>query len=270
MSVAKKSAAKRPVAMVTGAGRGIGRAIVLELARRGFDVAGLDILYDPADRKKGLFEVKAGVERLGRRFLPVACDIAAIAGHDRAVEAVLEAFGRVDVLVNNAGVGPEKRLDILETTPASYDRVMGVNARGAFFLTQNMARRMAAQTAGGAGVPPSVIFITSISAAVSSPSRPEYCMSKAALSMAATLFADALAPYGISVFEVRPGVIATDMTAPVKARYDRLIAGGLVPQGRWGRPEDVARAVAALAGGDFAYSTGAAVEVSGGMNVRRL
>jgi NAD(P)-dependent dehydrogenase (short-subunit alcohol dehydrogenase family) len=270
MSVAGKSASKRPVAMVTGAGRGIGRAIALELARRGFDVAGLDIVYEPDDRAKGLFEVKAAVERLGRRFLPVACDVAAVAGHGKTVESVFEAFGRVDVLVNNAGVAPEKRLGLLGTTPASYDRVMGVNARGAFFLTQAVARRMAAQPAGRSGVPPSIVFITSVSASVSSPARPEYCMSKAALSMAATLFADDLAPYGISVFEVRPGVIATDMTAPVKAKYDRMIARGLVPQGRWGRPEDVGRAVAALAGGDFAYSTGLSVEVSGGMNIRRL
>lgn len=268
--MAKKSNLKRPVALVTGAGQGIGRGIVLELARNGFDVAGLDILCDPQNTKKGLFEVKAKVERLGRRFLPVPCDIASIAGHDKAVETVLEKFGRIDVLINNAGVAPEKRADILETAPASYDRVMGVNTRGAFFLTQNVARRMAARTGAEDAVPPAIIFITSISATVSSPSRAEYCLSKAALSMAATLFADALAPYGISVYEVRPGIIATDMTAPVKARYDRLIAQGLVPQGRWGLADDVGRAVAALASGAFAYSTGATIEVSGGMNIRRL
>jgi 3-oxoacyl-[acyl-carrier protein] reductase len=262
--------AKRPVALVTGAGQGIGRGIALELARQGFDVAGLDIRYDPDERSKGLFEVKARVRRLGRRFLPIPCDVADLAAHDGAVDAVLAEFGRLDVLVNNAGVAPERRRDILETTPASFDRVMGVNARGTFFLTQKVARRMAARTAREDAVPPSIIFITSISAVTSSTARAEYCVSKAALSMAATLFADALAPYGISVFEVRPGIIATDMTAPVKARYDRLIASGLVPQGRWGLPEDVGRAVAALARGDFGFSTGAVVEVSGGMNIRRL
>jgi 3-oxoacyl-[acyl-carrier protein] reductase len=270
MRVGKKSNPKSPVALVTGAGQGIGRGIVLELARNGFDLAGLDIRYDPKNAKKGLFEVKSEVERLGRRFVPVACDIASIAGHDKAVEAVIGALGRVDVLVNNAGVAPEKRRDILETTPASFDRVLGVNARGTFFLTQNVARRMAARTSAEDTVPPSIIFITSVSATVSSPSRPEYCISKAALSMAATLFAHALAPVGISVYEVRPGIIATDMTAPVKAKYDKLIAEGFVPQRRWGLPEDVGRAVAALACGAFAYSTGAAIEVSGGMNIRRL
>lgn len=268
--MAKKRIAKRPVALVTGAGQGIGRGISLELARQGFDLAGLDVRFDPKDRKKGLFEVKPRVARLGRRFLPVSCDIAEIAGHDGALAAVLAEYGRIDVLVNNAGVAPEKRRDILETTPSSFDRVMGVNARGTFFLTQNVARRMAARTAGEDAVPPSIIFITSISSVTSSTARAEYCVSKAALSMAAALFAHALAPCGISVFEVRPGIIATDMTAPVKARYDRLIAGGLVPQGRWGLPEDVGRAVAALARGDFGFSTGAVVEVSGGMNLRRL
>lgn len=268
--MAKRRSAKRPIALVTGAGQGIGRGIVIELARKGFDIAGLDILFDPRKKAKGLFEVKARVERLGRRFLPVRCDIASLPDHDRAIEALLAKFGRVDVLVNNAGVAPEKRLDILETTPGSFDRVMGVNARGAFFLTQNVAKRMVARAGGGGPVKPSIIFITSISAAVSSPSRAEYCLSKAALSMAATLFAHALAPHGITVYEVRPGIIATDMTAPVKARYDRLIAGGLVPQGRWGLPEDVGRAVAALACGAFGFSTGAVIEVSGGMNLRRL
>jgi 3-oxoacyl-[acyl-carrier protein] reductase len=268
--VAKRNAAKKPAALVTGAGQGIGRGIALELARRGFDIAGLDIFYDPKNSKRGLFEVKAKVERLGRRFLPVRCDVASLPDHDRAVETVVEGFGRIDVLVNNAGVAPENRLDILKTTPSSYDRMMGINARGAFFLTQNVARRMVAGTSVEDAVKPSIIFITSISAAVSSPSRAEYCLSKAALSMAATLFAHALAPYGIAVYEVRPGIIATDMTAPVKARYDRLIAGGLVPQGRWGLPEDVGRAVAALACGAFGFSTGAVIEVSGGMNIRRL
>jgi 3-oxoacyl-[acyl-carrier protein] reductase len=268
--VAKKRFAKRPVALVTGAGQGIGRGISIELGRQGFDIVGLDIRFDPKDRKKGLFEVKPRVERLGRRFLAVRCDIADLAAHDAAVDTVLGEFGRIDVLVNNAGVAPEKRRDILETTPASFDRVMGVNARGTFFLTQNVARLMAARTAGVDAVRPSIIFITSISAVTSSTARSEYCVSKAALSMAAGLFAHALAPYGISVFEVRPGIIATEMTAPVKARYDRLIAGGLVPQGRWGLPEDVGRAVAALARGDFGFSTGAIIEVSGGMNLRRL
>lgn len=259
-----------PTAVVTGAGQGIGRGIVMALAREGFDVAGIDIVFDPRNREKGLFEVKEKVEKLGRRFLPIAGDVARLEDHDRMLDAAVGEFGAIDVLVNNAGISPAKRVDILETAPESYDRVLGVNARGPFFLTQNAARRMAARKGARPAFPPSIIFITSISAVASSTSRAEYCVSKAALSMTAALFADALAAKGINVYEVRPGIIATDMTAGVKDKYDRLIAGGLVPQGRWGLPEDVGRAVAALARGDLAFSTGAVVEVSGGMNIRRL
>jgi NAD(P)-dependent dehydrogenase (short-subunit alcohol dehydrogenase family) len=270
--MAKSAQSRRtpPAAVVTGAGRGIGRAIVLALAREGFDVIGIDIAFDPGDRKKGLFEVKDRVVELGGRFLPVAGDVSRVEDHDRMLDAAVGVCGRIDVLVNNAGIAPAKRVDVLETEPSSYDRLMSVNARGPFFLTQNAARRMAAQKPRPDGLRPSIVFITSISAEVSSTARAEYCVSKAALSMAATVFADALAPKGIGVYEVRPGIIATDMTAGVKAKYDRLIAGGLVPQGRWGEPEDVGRAVAALVRGDFAFSTGAVVEVSGGMNIRRL
>lgn len=259
-----------PAAVVTGAGRGIGRGIVLALVREGFDVVGIDAVFEPGDRKKGLFEVKARVEALGGRFLPVAGDISRIDDHDRMLDAALGVCGRIDLLVNNAGVSPLRRVDVLETSAESYDRLMGVNARGPFFLTQNAARRMAAQKPRRGGPGPAVVFITSVSAAVSSTSRVEYCVSKAALSMIATVFADALSARGIAVYEVRPGLIATDMTAGVKDKYDRLIADGLVPQGRWGRPEDVGRAVAALARGDLGYSTGAVIEVSGGMNIRRF
>ncbi|MGZ5467975.1 MAG: 3-ketoacyl-ACP reductase [Candidatus Aminicenantales bacterium] len=257
-------------ALVTGAGRGIGRGIVLALAREGYDIVGIDIAFEPEDRKKGLFEVKKRVEELGGRFLPVAGDISRVGDHDRMLDAAYGVCGRIDVLVNNAGVSPLERRDILETPPESFDRLMAINARGPFFLTQNAAKRMVAQKPRRGGMRPAIVFITSISASVSSTSRPEYCVSKAALSMTATLFADALSGRGIDVFEVRPGIIATDMTASVKKMYDRLIAGGLVPQGRWGFPEDVGRAVAALVRGDFGYSTGAVVEVSGGMAIRRL
>jgi 3-oxoacyl-[acyl-carrier protein] reductase len=270
MNLPKKQRGSAPAAVVTGAGQGIGRGIVLALAREGFDVIGIDIVFEPGNRKKGLFEVKDRVAELGGRFLPVAGDIARIEDHDRMLDAAVGVCGRIDVLVNNAGVAPAKRGDVLETGPASYDRLMGINARGPFFLTQNAAKRMAAQKPRRDGLRPSIVFITSISAAVSSTSRVEYCVSKAALSMTATVFADALAAKGINVYEVRPGIIATDMTAGVKQKYDRLIAGGLVPQGRWGLPEDIGRAVAALARGDLGFSTGAVIEVSGGMNIRRL
>jgi 3-oxoacyl-[acyl-carrier protein] reductase len=270
MSLAKKERISPPAAVVTGAGQGIGRGIVLALAREGFDVVGIDIVFKPRNKKKGLFEVKDRVAELGGRFLPVAGDISRIEDHDRMLDAAVGVCGRIDVLVNNAGIAPAKRVDILETGPASYDRLLAVNARGPFFLTQNVAKRMAAQKPRRDGLRPSIVFITSVSAAVSSTSRAEYCVSKAALSMTAALFADALAAKGIGVYEIRPGIIATDMTAGVKDKYDRLIAGGLVPQGRWGEPEDVGRAVAALARGAFAFSTGAVIEVSGGMDIRRL
>ena len=259
-----------PAAVVTGAGRGIGRAVVLALVREGFDVVGVDIVFEPGNTRTGLFEVKKRAAALGGRFLPVAGDVSLVEDHDRILDAAVGVCGRIDVLVNNAGVAPARRADVLETPAESYDRLMAVNARGPFFLTQNAARRMAAQKPRRDGIGPAVVFITSVSAVASSTNRAEYCLSKAALSMAATVFADALAPKGIAVYEVRPGIIATDMTAGVKDKYDRLIAAGLVPQGRWGRPEDVGRAVAALVRGDFAYSTGAVIEVSGGMNIRRL
>jgi 3-oxoacyl-[acyl-carrier protein] reductase len=270
MTLPKNKRESAPAAVVTGAGQGIGRAIVLALAREGFDVVGIDIVFEPGNKRKGLFEVKDRVAELGGRFLPVAGDIARIEDHDRMLDAAAGVCGRIDVLVNNAGVAPARRVDVLETDFASYDRVMGINARGPFFLTQNAAKRMAAQKPRRDGLRPAIVFITSISAVVSSASRAEYCVSKAALSMTATVFADALAAKGIDVYEVRPGIIATDMTAGVKEKYDKLIAGGLVPQGRWGLPEDVGRAVAALARGDLGFSTGAVIEASGGMNIRRL
>lgn len=258
------------MALVTGAARGIGREICLKLAEIGFDIAGVDILMDHPDENSGLLKVRKDVEGFGRRLLPIQADISDLESHQGILDSTLGIYDRIDVLVNNAGVAPEIRLDILETTPESYDRVFSINTRGAFFLSQKIVSHMIALVGEGVEWNPSVIFVTSISAYVSSPSRAEYCMSKAALSMAAKLFADRLAGYGINVYEVRPGIIETDMTAPVKEKYDKLIGGGLIPQGRWGLPKDVAKVVASLARGDFAYSTGLAVEVSGGMNIQRL
>ncbi len=264
---------KRPSAIVTGAGRGIGRGIVLSLAKSGFDIAGIDIIWEPDNEQSGLFEVKRRVEELSVNFLPLRGDISSLSDHDSLITKTLETFGRIDVLVNNAGVAPLIRLDILKAAPESYDRLMDINARGPFFLTQKVAAYMIEQMKKGnkiSDISPSIIFISSISAYVSSPSRAEYCISKAAISQAARLFADRLSEYGINVYEVRPGIIRTDMTEAVKEKYDKKIAEGLIPQGRWGKPEDVGRAVASLARGDFAYSTGMIIEVSGGMNMSRL
>ena len=260
----------KKVGLVTGAAKGIGREICLELAKNGFDIVGVDILFDSSTTQDRLIDVKQKAEELDQDFLPVQADVSDLDSHQEILDKTLDRFGRVDGLINNAGVAPEERLDILDTTAESYDRLLSINARGAFFLTQKIARHLIHQAEDDIGIKPSIIFISSISADVSSPSRSEYCISKAAISMAAKIFADRLSEYGINVFEVRPGIIQTDMTAPVKEKYDKLIAEGLVPQKRWGYPIDVAKVVAALIRGDFAYSTGLVVEVSGGMNIQRL
>ena len=260
---------ENPVALITGAGQGIGRGIALALAEAGYDIVANDIVADAANTGKGLYEVQARVEEFGRRCLPVQADISQTADHARLLATTLEEFGAVDLLVNNAGVAPKQRLDILEATEESYDRVMSINARGPYFLTQLIARQMISQVEAGR-TPGMIIFSTSISAEVSSPSRGDYCLSKSALSMAARLYAHRLAEYGICVYEVRPGIIATDMTSVVKEKYDKLIAEGLIPQNRWGFPEDIGKAVVGLAKGYFAYSTGAVIEIGGGMGIPRL
>ena len=260
-----------PVAMVTGASRGIGRGIALALAQHGFNVAACATKADPSNTESGLYEVKARVKELGQRCLPLAGDIGNPDDHVRMLDEALEAFGRVDVLVNNAGVAPLERLDILETTTESFDRLMHINLRGPFFLTQLVARQMVKQVeAESGGFAPKIIFITSISSHTASPNRAEYCVSKAGLSMTAQNFAVRLAEHGIGVFDIQPGITATDMTGPVKEKYDKLIADGLLLTQRWGTPEDVGKACAALATGMFDYSTGAVIEVGGGFGVRRL
>jgi NAD(P)-dependent dehydrogenase (short-subunit alcohol dehydrogenase family) len=260
----------RPVAVVTGAARGIGRAIVVELSRHGHDVAGIDVAWGDEGSSESARSLEKEIAAHGAKLFPLAGDIAELAAHGELVDSITGSMGRIDLLVNNAGVAPLDRRDVLDMTPQSFDRVLGINLRGTFFFTQRVVQRMISARALHPDRRMSVIFITSISAEVSSVNRAEYCISKSGLSMAAKVFADRLASEGIGVYEIRPGIILTAMTEPVKEKYDRLIADGLVPQGRWGRPEDVARAVAALACGALDYSTGAVIEVSGGMNVRRL
>ena len=261
---------KRPVAFITGASRGIGRGIAVELAKQGFDIAGSSRVCDPANRASGIFEVRRVVEELGSKFLPIAGDVSVLEDHDRMLDPILEKLGPIDLLVNNAGIAPEKRLDILKTTPESFDRVLSTNLRGPFFLTQRIAQQMIDHKNQNPEARSSIIFITSVSAYMSSPSRAEYCLSKAGLSLAAGIFADRLSAFGINVYEVRPGIIETDMIATVREKYDKLVSEGLIPQQRLGNPEDVGKAVVALASEAFRYSTGLVVEVSGGMNIRRL
>jgi 3-oxoacyl-[acyl-carrier protein] reductase len=259
-----------PVALITGASRGIGRAIALALAAAGYDIGGTARARRDASEPLALDEVGDRVIEAGRRWLPITADVSDLPTHAGVMAKLDQAFGRLDVFVSNAGVAPEHRIDVLDTTPESFDRVMGVNLRGAFFLAQRAARYMLERRAAIPALRPRLVFIGSVSAEASSPSRAEYCISKAGLGMASRLFADRLAAEGIPVFEVRPGIIRTDMTAPVHERYDTAIANGLVPQARWGEPEDVARAVVALARGDFDYSTGLVVDVGGGLMLPRL
>ena len=241
----------QPVAFVTGAARGIGAATALELERRGSRVV-INDLERPANG----------------RFPFVAGDIGDTAQHARIADEAFAAHGALHCLVNNAGVQVRSRGDMLDVTPESFDRLIGINLRGTFFLTQAVARRMLA--APVADEPRSIITISSANAVMASPNRAEYCLAKSALSMMVKLFALRLAEAGIRCYEVRPGVIRTDMTRPVAERYDKQIAEGLTPIRRWGEPEDVARTVAMLAGADHAFSTGDALHVDGGLHIHVL
>ena len=249
-------------AIVTGAARGIGRGISMELAKNGYTVCAVGT-RSAADVQEYLTELTA----VSPESFYVSGDISSSDDRGRITEEAFAGLGEVDVLVNNAGVAPSVRADMLEMTEESFDRVLGINLRGTFFLTQQIAKRMADVKTDAMRA---VIFITSISAEVSSVNRGEYCISKAGLSMTATLYADRLAEYGIRVYEVRPGIIATDMTAGVREKYDRLIAEGLCPIPRIGQPEDVGRTVLALADGYLGYTTGQVIGVDGGMMIQKL
>ena len=229
----------RPVAVVTGANRGIGRAIALGLSTAGFDIAGISRTLESSETKTGLNELKPLMEKNGAAFLPLQADISELRHHQNLISRIIGEFGRIDLLVNNAGIAPPERLDILDTTPENFDNVFDINLRGTFFLTQAVARVMLDYIGGISDYHPGIIIITSISAEVSSTNRAEYCISKAALSQAAKIFAHRLAGDGINVYDLRPGIIKTGMTATVKEKYDKLIKEGLIPQQRWGLPEDV-------------------------------
>jgi 3-oxoacyl-[acyl-carrier protein] reductase len=253
------------VALVTGGTRGIGYGIAASLAGHGYD-----LLLSGRRSAAEVAEALAGLRATGVAVHYLPADVARREERARLVEWVDDRAGAVNLLVNNAGVAPTERRDILAATEESFDRVLGTNLKGPYFLTQALAARMVAARRADPGFTASIVFVTSVSATVASVNRGEYCLSKAALSMAVQLWAVRLAEHGIGVFEVRPGVIRTDMTAGVADRYDRLIAEGLIPQGRWGWPEDVGRAVAAIARGDLAYSTGQVIMIDGGMTLGRL
>lgn len=241
----------KQLAIVTGVAGGIGFATAKKLSEQGFAVLGMDVLPQMPTEVGGEFTYLQG-------------DLSQAASREALVAAAVERYGRIDVLVNVAGVAPKVRNDLLEMTEESYDYVMNINTKGTLFLTQAVARVMVKAERG------SIVNISSMSAYTSSVSRGEYCISKAGVSMITALFADRLAEYGIAVNEIRPGIIATGMTKTVKAKYDALIEGGLLPIKRWGQPEDVANAVYALCSGALPYVTGQSIDVDGGFHIRRL
>lgn len=253
------------VALITGAGRGIGRGIAVALAEHGWT-----LVINYRRDAEAAAETMRLVERAGGQAISIPADIADTSDRSRLVEKTLEHFGRIDLLVNNAGMAPRQRVDILDVGEASYDEVLAVNLKGPFFLTQGVARAMIELLKAGVIEQPKIVNIGSMSAYTSSSNRAEYCLSKAGLAMMTALYADRLAEYGIHVYEVRPGIIETDMTSVAKAKYDRLIAEGLTPIRRWGEPDDVARAVVAIAEGYFPFSTGEVINVDGGFHLRRL
>ena len=255
----------RRVALVTGGARGIGFGIAERLAQDGYDLA-LCGRRDQSMVERSLDALRCH----GTDVMYCPADVADRAAREDLVRSVRERFGRLHVLVNNAGIAPPERRDLLEATEASFETVLRVNLQGPYFLTQAVARWLIEQKQQDASFHGCIINISSISATTASVNRGEYCVAKAGLSMATKLWATRLGEFDLPVYEVRPGIIRTDMTAAVEADYDRLIAAGLLVQPRWGVPDDVGRAVAMLARGDLPYSTGQVLAVDGGLAIRRL
>lgn len=253
------------VSLVTGGSRGIGLGIAKCLASEGHNLV---ICGQRPERQ--VRDALSALRKSNVEVLYIPTDVASRDDRSRLLEKIREHFGCLNVLVNNAGMAPENRADVLEATEESYDRVMAVNLKGPYFLTQATARWMIKQKQASSDYEGCVINISSISATVASPNRGEYCISKAGLSMATKLWAARLGEFGIPVYEVRPGVVMTDMTAGVREQYERLIAGGLTIQRRWGLPEDIGKAVTTLVRGDLAYSTGQVIMVDGGLMIHRL
>jgi NAD(P)-dependent dehydrogenase (short-subunit alcohol dehydrogenase family) len=255
----------KKTAMVTGAGRGIGYAIAQQFAKEGYDVAVFDVLLQD-DVAKNIDALK----ELGAKVLYCKGDVSNPADRQAVLDAVKKTLGGLNVLVNNAGVAPKVRADILDASEESYERVMKINLQGPYFLTQLVARYLIEQKNRNLSWSGCIINISSTSAETASISRGEYCISKAGVSMATKLWAVRLAQEEIPVYEIRPGIIMTDMTSVVKERYDKLIAEGILLQKRWGLPEDIAKTAAMMARGDIGYSTGQVVNVDGGFTISRL
>ncbi len=260
----------RAAILATGASRGLGRGIALALAKEGHNVA-IHYASNRAAADETVKLCRGAARDAGQRFFPVSAQLSSARERQEMMDAVLGEFGRIDGLVNNAGIAPRVRADITEADEANFDEVIAVNLRGPYFLSQLAAKWWLAhpgqsRLAGGY----KLVFVTSISVHTASVNRGEYCIAKAGLAMAAQLWSVRLAAEGVQVYELRPGVMRTDMTAGVTEKYEKLIEGGLVPQKRWGTPEDVGLAVASLCRGDFPFSTGAIIDVDGGFQLRRL
>lgn len=255
----------KKVALVTGGSRGIGLGIAQKLAQNGFDLA-----INGIRSENFVQDVLENLRELGAKVIYCQGDIASTEDRESMLEKIKNHFGRLNILVNNAGVAPKERNDILSATEESFDYVISINLKGTYFLTQAVANWMIEQKADSESFTGSIITISSISATIASVNRGEYCISKAGLSMITQLFATRLGEFNIPVFEVRPGVIKTDMTEGITEKYDKLIAEGLTLQKRWGFPDDVGKAVAAIAKGDFPYSTGQVFMIDGGLTIARL
>ncbi len=253
------------VAFVTGGSRGIGLGIAQHLAQNGFNLA-----INGVRSEESVEEVLEFLRILGAEVIYCQGDIASKEARTQMLGKIKTHFGRLDVLVNNAGVAPKERNDILAATEESFDYVISTNLKGTYFLTQAAANWMIEQKSNDSDFTASIITVSSISATVASVNRGEYCVSKAGLGMMTQLFAARLGEFNIPVYEVRPGVIKTDMTEGVTAKYDKLIADGLTVQNRWGFPDDIGKAVAAIAKGDFPYSTGQVFMIDGGLTIARL
>jgi NAD(P)-dependent dehydrogenase (short-subunit alcohol dehydrogenase family) len=257
-----------PVALITGASRGIGRGIALELAKIGYD-----IVINYAGNAEAAEQTRADcIAAAKSKIRTEVCqaDVGVVADRQRLIDFTREKFGRLDLLVNNAGVTSRGRKDILDATEENFDWLVGINLKGPFFLSQLAAKWMIEQKQTVKDCRPKIITLTSISAYTVSTNRADYCMAKAALSMMVKLFAVRLAEHGINVYEICPGVIESDMTGPVRAKYDKLIAEGLTPIKRWGQPEDVGRAVVAIAQDLLPFSTGEVINVDGGFHIRTV
>lgn len=255
----------KKVALITGGSRGIGLGIAEHLAKNGFDLA-----INGVRTEESVEAVLGNLRKIGTEVIYCQGDIASKEARVEMLEKIKKHFGRLNILVNNAGVAPKERNDILMATEESFDYVLSTNLKGTYFLTQAVANWMIKQIADNEEFTSCIVTVSSISATVASVNRGEYCVSKAGLGMMTQLFAVRLGEFGIPVYEVRPGIIETDMTAGVKSKYDKLIAEGLTIHNRWGQPDDIGKAVAAIAKGDFPYSTGQVFMIDGGLTISRL